>query len=48
MQEKSLAAKVLDETRARLDRNLNKEIPNTIITIETAEDPLIYKRINEQ
>ncbi len=45
---RSLGAQALDEVRSRLDSMINREVPNSIITIETTVDPDIYERINEQ
>ena len=48
MKKKLLATQALDELRTSLDTAINRDIPNSIITIETTLDRQIYERINEQ
>ncbi len=45
---KRLATQALDELRTGLDAAINRDIPNSVITIETTLDRQIYNRINEQ
>ncbi|GEM_PF-5894439 len=45
---KSLTSKELDNLRSNLNTVINKDLPNSILTIETTVDESIFRQINEQ
>ena len=44
----SFTTQDMDTVRTKLNSSINKEIPNSIITIETTSDKILYQKINEQ